>query len=319
MRIVKACLRRIKNKVEVFKKRYKQYQKERIPYLVKKRSKNGIMAIDVNTRHGLGSKLTWSLEIMLHCEENNKKPYFKYSYPDVLHNEDFFSPIFIEKDRINKKIEYTEITNILDFKFKKDYNKLLDLKMSSYLVKKYISIKPEILKEIDEFCSKNFNSKKVAGLHYRGTDKHEEAPSVSYEEAKDKLEKYLKKTPTIDTVFVASDDVKFIKFIRESSLPYKIVYREDSARSDNGKPVHLQKNRDRKLVNKDAIINSLLLSRCNILIKTSSTLSAWSKIFNPDLPVIMLNRPYDDFLWFPEKELVEQSDAYLEELFSEEK
>jgi hypothetical protein len=36
--------------------------------------------------------------------------------------------------------------------------------------------------------------------------------------------------------------------------------------------------------------------------KTTSILSAWSKLFNPQMPVIMLNTPYN--MWFPEKDLL---------------
>jgi hypothetical protein len=55
---------------------------------------------------------------------------------------------------------------------------------------------------------------------------------------------------------------------------------------------------------RDAIVNCLILSRCEALLKTASILSAWSKLFNPRLPVVMLNRPPDEHLWFPERVLV---------------
>jgi hypothetical protein len=51
-------------------------------------------------------------------------------------------------------------------------------------------------------------------------------------------------------------------------------------------------------------VNSLLLSRCHVLMRTASFLSAWSSIFNPALPVVMLNRPIDGKLWFPDREIL---------------
>ena len=51
-------------------------------------------------------------------------------------------------------------------------------------------------------------------------------------------------------------------------------------------------------------MNCLILSRCAALLKTASILSGWSKLFNPALPVVMLNRPPEENLWFPERVLV---------------
>ena len=42
----------------------------------------------------------------------------------------------------------------------------------------------------------------------------------------------------------------------------------------------------------DAIVDCLLLSRCNLLIKTPSQLSAWSKVFNLDLKLVLMGQPY---------------------------
>jgi hypothetical protein len=54
-------------------------------------------------------------------------------------------------------------------------------------------------------------------------------------------------------------------------------------------------------------VNALLLSRCTALIRTASRLSAWSSVFNPQLPVVMLNRPHDGMVWFPEREILKTS------------
>jgi hypothetical protein len=54
----------------------------------------------------------------------------------------------------------------------------------------------------------------------------------------------------------------------------------------------------------DALVNALLLSRCSTLIRTTSFLSAFTSIFNPKLKVILLNKPYDRYLWYPETEIL---------------
>jgi hypothetical protein len=50
---------------------------------------------------------------------------------------------------------------------------------------------------------------------------------------------------------------------------------------------------------KEAMIDSLALSNCNYVIKTSSCLSDWVKIWNPAIEVYNLNIFYHD--WFPQK------------------
>jgi hypothetical protein len=82
------------------------------------------------------------------------------------------------------------------------------------------------------------------------------------------------------------------------------VFRQDSARSRDGRSIHGSPEADKYDINRDAIVNCLLLSRCNALLKTASILSGWSKLFNPRLPVVMLNRPSGEHLWFPERALV---------------
>lgn len=58
---------------------------------------------------------------------------------------------------------------------------------------------------------------------------------------------------------------------------------------------------------RDALVNCLILSRCDALLKTASILSGWSKLFNPQLPVSMMSAPYEEYLWFPERDIVGSS------------
>jgi hypothetical protein len=55
---------------------------------------------------------------------------------------------------------------------------------------------------------------------------------------------------------------------------------------------------------REALVNCLLLARCRALIRTASFLSGWASVFNPELSVIMLNRPYQEALWFPDREVL---------------
>lgn len=72
-------------------------------------------------------------------------------------------------------------------------------------------------------------------------------------------------------------------------------------------PIHLNLAGDRNRKGFEALVNCLLLSRCDALIRSASFLSGWSNVFNPALPVIMLNRPFDAALWFPDREVLKRA------------
>lgn len=162
----------------------------------------------------------------------------------------------------------------------------LPLSRTSYLVDKYIHVKPKIEKKIYEFVNKHFTNYFVIGLHYRGTDKGAEAPRVSYEDVKKSISKAIKKFQVEKryVLFVATDEQHLLDYLREQFS--NVVY-IDAKRSKNGVPVHLMGDNYKK--GRDAVLDCLLLSKCHYLIRTSSNLSLVSTYFNPELPVLLLN------------------------------
>ena len=58
-----------------------------------------------------------------------------------------------------------------------------------------------------------------------------------------------------------------------------------SQRSKDGKPVHYN-SEDPYRVGEEALIDCLLLSRTNLLVRTSSNLSLCARYFNPSIPSI---------------------------------
>jgi hypothetical protein len=118
------------------------------------------------------------------------------------------------------------------------------------------------------------------------------------------VEHFLENYPSTEFIFISTDDEEFLNYAKSTPFGRPIVYRNDSSRSSNGEPLHYRKT-DKREITRDAIVNCLILSRCGHLIKTASILSAWAKIFNPELPIIMLNKPFDGSLWFPENEILD--------------
>lgn len=152
------------------------------------------------------------------------------------------------------------------------------------LIEKYIVIKKPLQKKIDAFVKKHFQDQFVIGVHYRGTDKISEAPRIAYEQVFKEVEKAAHAHPSYK-LFVATDEQAFLDAI-SARFQGKVVFL-DAIRSSNGKALHAsQKNGFQK--GEEALLDCVLLSKTNLLIRTASNLSACSALFNAHLPVILL-------------------------------
>jgi len=159
-----------------------------------------------------------------------------------------------------------------------------------HLIQKYIKIQAPIQKKIDAFVLENFSGHHVISVHYRGTDKIIEAPHVPYHEALESINRYIRQTNLQDyKIFVASDELQFIEFLQKSFANAVITY--STQRSSDGKPLHL-KRLNPYLHGEEALIDCILLSKGNVLIRTSSNLSLWSTYFNPSIQTIALSERY---------------------------
>lgn len=159
------------------------------------------------------------------------------------------------------------------------------------LITKYIRIKPHIAHKIDTFVQEHFNDCYVIGIHYRGTDKSSEAPEVSYQDVyKQVIDAMQQVHDKPIKIFVATDDALFLTYISEQFGAQ--VCALDALRSSDGKPVHYDQSLSGYQKGEDALLDCILLSKTNLLIKMSSNLSDSSVQFNPNIPVIRLNTGY---------------------------
>ena len=266
--------------------------------------KNGVMAVEIRNTIGIGARLAWVLEILAFCDEKNLSPQFRFTYPNS--NKDYFKRFFRINDRYacaDDSVKYVKIFTIGELDLGKNYDTVLTVESASYLIKKYLVIHEDILQEVDAFCSRYFPDKNILGVHYRGTDKSTEAPAVTYENVEENIKLFLKKFPETSGVFISTDDDHFIRYIENSAVGDLVVCRDDTFRATDNVAIHFS-NQNKYDINRDAIVNCLLLSRCQALIKTASILSAWSVLFNPEILLVMLNNPFDRY--FPERALMEK-------------
>jgi len=163
---------------------------------------------------------------------------------------------------------------------------------------KFFSIHLSILNLVDELSNK-YNISDCLGLHYRGTDKNKycfDTDPITHDQFIFIISDYLISNPHIKNIFLCSDEDNLYKKLK-LFLPntYKII---------NHSPKVFFKNNTNNNLEKaiSAMVDSLLLSRCKIVLKCQSALSAFAKIFNPDLEIYRVTccKLFSDVPYFPE-------------------
>jgi hypothetical protein len=156
-----------------------------------------------------------------------------------------------------------------------------------------------IRNEVDSLARKLSVDSLTLGVHYRGTDKAHEAGRVSWITFVDAVKKTIAEEPRITGILVSSDESQFLDYIRQQGFACPVNVIPSCCLSVNGKPVHFSGHNGLQ-IGREALVASLLLSRCGFLVKTASYLSAWSKIFNPELKVLLISPPGVRPAWFPD-------------------
>jgi hypothetical protein len=276
--------------------------------------RNGnVFSIDIRSDFGFFGVMQTYLYILLHCEKNHLIPVIRFSgknYSCEQRNRNWFENYFYckvppphEASGIApvRTIHTSVIMNIHDLGLREKYDRVITVDIASGLLEKYMGVKEEILSEVDGFIKEAFGGETL-GVHYRGTDKAGEAPRVEWATVRSEVLSFLGKVRTVKTILLASDEPEFIEYFMACSWPVKVVQYNCAEIYRGGVPTHKTAG-DGYQKGKEALITCLLLSRCEYCIKTSSYLSAWSKIFNPQLKVMMLNRPDEHANWFPDREI----------------
>jgi len=290
---------------------------------LQQRRNRDLFAIDLNAdSQGFFAQLNWCLYICNYCEAKKLTPYFILSgpaYVEIEKGKDWFSYFFHnpsltqeQEYRINNNAVHISRIKVITDLATSEFSALafpMTIPYATELQRRYMCIQKHIQEKVDHYYLAHLEGKVTLGLHYRGSDKISEAPRTSWEAFRENMLSYLNNHPQINSIFVASDEDKFTDFIETEFSELSVCYYEDKIKSCRRIPPYKRDNVSNYLKGEEALINSLLLSRCDHLLKTPSFLSAWSKIFNPELRVTMVNTPYKKKLWFPEKQILSQQRA----------
>lgn len=201
----------------------------------------------------------------------------------------FFEPLCLgkeDKDTVYHVFSEKEVLALADRGF------MLSRKRGFELIQKYFHLKPSIQKKVSRFMKKNFKNYFIIGVHHRGTDKHLEAPLVSYSTIVYSINWWLAAVDqkTQVRIFLATDDQNFLNYLYPL-FPHQLIY-NCFVRSSNDSPVHYNDSLYTSNYQKgeEALLDCLLLSKCNLLIfPSTSSLSLLSTKFNPDQLIVPLS------------------------------
>jgi len=165
---------------------------------------------------------------------------------------------------------------------------------------RYVRPRPHIQREVRRFAARHMAGHHIIGVHARGTDavsskevRLHRVGSLVLDRYLIEIQRRLDITPTAK-VLVASDDEGSVTFLREAFPGRVIAY--DSVRHRGGEaaghgptgwlmPAYIAGDRDLAARNgEEAIIEYLLLSRCDDLVHNGSSLARTVLLNAPDLP-----------------------------------
>jgi len=241
-----------------------------------------------------------------------------YPYMDLSNKQTGFHPENSITDSSNPWTNYfiqENITsnNIIDTEKEENDDSILlyDMQMKDIIeynriIKNVLHIKPFILDIVNDFVKKNFNTY-VVGIHIRGTDSFFDKgrPSIPLQYYIDLIET---KLSNYNKIFISTDTIGVIerltklfgnRIITYSKIKTTINYHYLALHENNNSPFN---------VGLEVLIDSLLLSKCNLLIRQQSNITTFSILYNPNIKIHQFDLP----LWTNENyHIINHSSAYI--------
>jgi hypothetical protein len=262
-----------------------------------------VQVFEIVQRIGMFATLSYCTLLAKACEEKNIEPYIIVSSPLYLsptRGHDWFGYFFghkrveltkrdieaLRKEKrvltIRRRYQINEFSRGLATReLSNEFSKFSE---APRLFSKYFHVKSYMLDRVEEFIEQNFARSGQLGIHYRGTDHYHEYEFI---DQRMMVEAALEHFPEYESIFVATDEKDFLDLVRSQVPEKKIVTFMPSPPER-----HTINQGDNYHKGFHALADCLLLSRCRALVKTPSALSAWSKVFGPDLDLVLVGKPY---------------------------
>lgn len=145
------------------------------------------------------------------------------------------------------------------------------LKLKNLIFQNTLFLKNEFKVFFERKIKKYQIDENTLGVQIRGTDKKTELSPIKIENCFLQIDDCLKKFD-IKKIFISTDDKKYLYplLYRYGDL---IEYDSDISISHDSSPLHLDPNKDRKIINQEVISQVYLLSRCKYFLYSFSNVS----------------------------------------------
>jgi hypothetical protein len=274
------------------------------PIRVSNQLKKGYLNIFLDSDWlGFGARFVKTLELLNYAKRHNVELNIEYGYKDKKKSK-YFSRLFQPTSkRFFSNNKYIKIEDTSEIEKGVDLNLLLDIKSANKMLLETYVLSDSLKLELDDFIETNFKDERVLGVHYRGTDKEGEAPRLQEDLFFQEIQKYIEKG--FSKIFISTDEVAILEKVKIFFYPIPVIYRQDAFRSADGDQFHRKAENAKDLINHDALMNILILSKTDFLLKTASIMSDCCFIFTPNLPYKILSAPHSSNLtWWPARELI---------------
>ncbi|MGZ4000076.1 MAG: hypothetical protein ACXVIY_05585, partial [Mucilaginibacter sp.] len=247
--------------------------------------------VDIKGRKGMGALLRDAIQICNYAEQNKLVPRISSTNPLYSSNQDviqtYFGPESMDHTPGLRPLKYLNKWSFFHLKFAKH----ISIREASRIFWVYLSPKLLISDKVNAVLDGVPNGEFDLSVHYRGTDKVREAPMVSFSVFKDEIVRYQNDHGALHRVFLATDEPVFERYIRDEfpGVVFQTYNLGTPGNTATGRHFSSIKEEDKAT---EAIVNMFLLARAPCLIRSSSHMSAMSKIINPGIRTITLNRTH---------------------------
>lgn len=261
-------------------------------------------AVDIRARMGMGAVLAHAIVLNRYAETHelipsivSTNPLFSRRGRDFLG--DYLGPTSASVAHRLKPIRFDNLESV----FHLEIEHHVPIAEANRLFWTYLHPKSVITDPVEAVLRDLSISQFDLSIHYRGTDKFLEGGLVGYEAVERAIARHVHDGGRVDIVFLATDDVRFEAFVRSRLPNTSFVTYTRGHPSDLLAPRHFSDMapEDKAI---EALVNILLIAHSPMCIRTTSYMSAISKIANPALATETLNRTYRDSRLFPEREVI---------------
>jgi hypothetical protein len=241
--------------------------------------------VDLAGRMGLGASLT-SAVILCHFFRNC--PGFRGVissnplYLNKARSSDVFDMYFERVCLSESDCATIPYLSLADFTLK-DPTEGLTLRDAQQLFYRNFAIRQQFVDEARAIFTDGFEQ--AVGVHFRGSDKRLEVTRVAFEGVAAQVDSAMEASGC-ENLFVASDETAFLEFAEQRYGKRRTRSLECKHLSNSISGAHYLSG-DGFQKGREALVTLLALSMCKMCVRGPSHLSAWAKILNLDLPVMM--------------------------------